>query len=128
MEAADCAMDLDGSQKERFFSRLKFLWHTRASTKLSNSRGAGGSQNHFLSNYEYQNPSLENDNRARSASPLGLSDDPPTWDHGSPWRYSAIFDDFLNGNIGEGWQEGNTLVATEREQDATSNCPTFFGF
>lgn len=126
MEAADCTVDLDGSQKEHCFSRLKFLWHTRASTKFSNSRGAGSSQNHLLSNHEYQVPPLENDNRARAASPLGLSDEPPTWDHGSPWRYSAIFDDILNGNIGEGWQGGNTLAATESEQDATSNFHTLF--
>lgn len=127
MEAADCAVDMDASQREQLFSRLKFLWHTRASTNFSDGKGSAGPQDYFLSTHDYQDLSLENDGRARSPSPLGLVDEPPTWELGSPWRYSAILDDFLNSNIGEEWQESNTLMATQREQTTTSDCHIFRG-
>jgi hypothetical protein len=104
MEAADGAVVVDGPPKDHFFNRLKFLWHTKTSRKLSDDQGAGGSQNYLLSGHDYQNTSRENANRARSPTLLALSDDMPMWDGGNPWEIPLIFDDFLNANIGNGWQ------------------------
>jgi hypothetical protein len=104
MEAADGAAEVDGPPKDHFFNRLKFLWHTRKWTKLSDDQGAGGLQNHFLSSHQYQNPSRENASKAMSGTSLALSDNISIWDGGNPWEVPTIFDDFLNGSIEDGWQ------------------------
>jgi hypothetical protein len=112
---AEGAVAADELQKEHFFGRFKFLWQTRASsTKLVYSRDAATDrQGHSLSSHGWQNTSPHDGARARSDSDRAFLDESTTWDYGSLWECSTIFDEIFKTGFGDEWPADNMAVITE---------------